>query len=220
LANRIVSIPMSLVGNAISQVFFTNAAQAHRDGKLGSLVAQSHATLAHIGFPPALLLVLLGPDIFGLAFGEKWLQAGEFARWMAPWLYLSFVSSPLSTIFAVTEKLRQMLTYQIVLLLARASAIAVGASQGDLKLTVMLFAGVSTLCMLGFLFLVANIAGNAISTILKPAISAGTYAALCATPVILVTASLRSYSHLWIYALGVSIVAILIRYWQLLRKTY
>ena len=220
LANRVLSLPMSLVGNAIGQVFFANAANAHREGKLGPLVAQLHGKLAHIGLPPALLLMLLGPDLFALIFGETWRQAGEFARWMAPWLYLVFVSSPLSTLFAVTEKLPQGLAFQIILLLSRVGAIAVGASLGDLMLTVMLFTSVSALCWLGFLFWVARIAGNAASTMLKPTLSATAFALLCATPVFVTQASADKNSHFWIYAFAISLLLIASRYWQLLRKAY
>lgn len=220
LANRVLSLPMTLVGNAIGQVFFANAAQAHRDGKLGPLVAQLHAKLAHIGLPPALLLMLLGPDLFGLVFGQTWRQAGEFARWMAPWLYLVFVSSPLSTLFAVTETLKQGLAFQIILLLSRVGAIGVGAWHGDLMLTVMLFTGVSALCWLGFLFWVARIAGNTPGTMIMPTLSAGALAVLCAAPVFVAKASDSGDAYLWLYALAISLMLIAARYWQLLRKAY
>jgi len=57
LAHRVLTLPMSLVGQAIGQVFFANAAEAHRTGKLGTLVEQLYAKLAHIGLPPALILI-------------------------------------------------------------------------------------------------------------------------------------------------------------------
>lgn len=220
LANRVLSLPISLVGNAIGQVFFANAAHEHREGKLGPLIAQLHGKLAHIGLPPALLLMLLGPDLFALIFGEKWRQAGEFARWMTPWLYFVFVSSPLSTLFAVTEKLKQGLTFQIMLLLSRVGAIALGASLGDLMLTVKLFASASALCWLGFLFWVARIAGNTASTVLLPTLSAGGVALLCATPVFVHKASADNSIQFWFYAFATSVLLIAIRYWKILRKAY
>ncbi len=220
LANRVMSLPMSLVGNAIGQVFFANAAQANRDGKLGSLVAELHGKLANIGLPPALLLMLLGPDLFALIFGETWRQAGEFARWMAPWLYLVFVSSPLSMLFAVTEKLPQGLAFQIILLMSRIAAIGFGASQGDLMLTVMLFTSVSALCWLGFLYWVARITGNSASTMIRPTLSAVAFGLLCATPVLVIKVSEENSQHFWLYAFAISLLLIASRYWQILRKAY
>ncbi|MFK7091640.1 oligosaccharide flippase family protein, partial [Chromobacterium violaceum] len=52
LENRVLSMPMQLLGQSIGQVFFSDAAQAHREGRLGALVAGIHGRLAHIGMPP------------------------------------------------------------------------------------------------------------------------------------------------------------------------
>jgi O-antigen/teichoic acid export membrane protein len=220
LANRVLSLPMSLVGSAIGQVFFANAAEAHRAGKLGPLVQQLHAKLAHIGFPPALLLMLLGPDLFAFVFGENWRQAGEFARWMAPWLYLVFVSSPLSTVFSVTEQLKQALAFQLILLVSRVGAIVLGAWLGDLMLTIILFAGVSSLCYLGLLFWIAHLAGNAPRTMIQPTLRAAGIAFFCAVPVLASLAMADALANVWLYALLLSLLLIAGRYWQLLGTAY
>jgi O-antigen/teichoic acid export membrane protein len=220
LANRVLTLPMSLVGSAIGQVFFSNAAEAYRQGQVGPLVAQLHAKLAHIGLPPALVLVLIGPDLFALVFGEDWRQAGEFARWMAPWLYLVFVSSPLSALFAVMEQQKQGLVFQMILLIFRVPAILFGAWLGDLELTIMLFAGASALCWLGFLFWVARIAGNAISTMLRPTLNATGIALVCAVPVMIGIGLDNISPFAWLYALAITVVLIVTRYWFLLKTAY
>lgn len=220
LANRVLNLPMSLIGQAIGQVFFGNAAEAYRSGKLGPLVSGLHAKLAHIGIPPALLLMLLGPELFSFAFGENWTQAGEFSRWMAPWLYLVFVSSPLSTLFAVTENLKQGLAFQVTLLVARIVAILIGAWMGDLMLTVMLFAGASALCWLGFLFWVAHIAGNTPRSMIVPTLAAGGVGLLCVLPILATQMLPFIPPHFWPYALTLSMMLLAVRYWQLLRQAY
>jgi O-antigen/teichoic acid export membrane protein len=220
LANRVLSLPMSLIGSAIGQVFFSNAAEAYRADKLGPLVAQLHARLAHIGLPPTLLLIMAGPDLFGVVFGSAWRPAGEFARWMAPWLYLVFVSSPLSTLFAVMEKQIQGLMFQVILLVGRIGSILVGAWIGDLGVTIMLFAGVSALCWLGFLFWVAHLAGNRASMTIKPTLSALGIALLCATPLGIGLTLDQIDPRAWLYCLVLTSVLISARYWLLLRKAY
>ena len=184
------------------------------------MVEELHAKLAHIGFPPALLLMLLGPELFAFVFGENWRQAGEFARWMAPWLYLVFVSSPLSTLFAVTESQKQGLAFQLILLLSRVGAIALGAWRGDLGLTIILFAGVSALCWLGFLFWVSHIAGNTFRSMVMPTVSAAGVALFCAAPVLASLAMPVTLGHLRLYALAISLLLIACRYWQFLRDAY
>lgn len=126
LAHRVLSLPMSFIGGAIGHVFFASAPAANRDGKLGSVVSHLHAKLAHVGLPAALLLMLVGPDLFGAIFGKDWRQAVEFGRYMAPWLYLQFISSILSTVFCVTEQQLQGMSWQAILLGSRVVAILAG----------------------------------------------------------------------------------------------
>lgn len=220
LANRVLSLPLSLIGNAIGQVFFSRAADARRNGQLGPLVAQLHAKLAHIGLPPAVLTMLIGADLFALVFGSEWRQAGEFAQWMAPWLYLVFVSSPLSTLFAVAEQQKQGLAFQLILLVSRLLAIGVGAWIGDLSITVMLFTGASAACWLGFLFWVGHISGNTSRTMAQPSLVAFGVALLCALPVIIGTNLPGAHPLAWGVSLTISALFICARYWQLLRKAY
>ena len=89
---------------------------------IAPLVADLYARLCHIGMPPTLVLILVGPDLFAWVFGAEWRQAGEFAQWMAPWFFLGFVSSPLSTLFTIFEREGQGLIFQSVLLFARIAA--------------------------------------------------------------------------------------------------
>lgn len=220
LTLRVLTQPMSLIGSAIGQVFFANAAEAHRAGQLGPLVAQLHAKLAHIGLPPALILILLGPDLFGFVFGEQWRQSGEFARWMAPWLYLVFVSSPLGTLFAVTENQKQGLAFQVILLVSRVVAISIGAWYGDLTVAILLFAGASAFCWLGFLFWIARIVGNSVRTMWQPTLAAFGFALIAASP-ILIGLSLPNFTPLaWVIALTLTAMLITIRYLYLLREAY
>jgi len=220
LANRVLSLPMSLIGGAIGQVFFANAAQAHREGRLGQLVAQLHSKLAHVGLPPALLLILAGPELFAWVFGAEWRQAGEFARWMAPWLYLVFVSSPLSTLFAVMEQQKQGLAFQVILLTARLVALYAGATTGDLLSTVILFSTASAVCWLGFVLWIGYKTGNPIRVMMKPTLEAAIYALVCGLPLAAILLINPSIAHAWLYGLLVSVALVAVRILHLLRKAY
>lgn len=220
LANRVLQLPMSLVGSAIGQVFFAEAAEANRKGKVGQLVAGLHSKLAHIGMAPALLLILIGPDLFSVVFGEQWRTAGEFARWMAPWIYLVFVSSPLSTLFAVMEKQVQGLFFQIVLLVSRIVAIFSGAALGGLIETVILFSVASALCWLGFLFWLGRLVGLSALSMIYPALRALGVSVICLLPIILAIGVDYGVGLFWLIALLASIALVIAQYWLMLRKVF
>lgn len=218
LATRVLSLPMSLVGTAIGQVFFASAAEAHRKGKLGELVTQLHGKLAHVGMAPALLLILTGPDLFSFVFGENWRQAGHFARWMTPWLYLVFVSSPLSTLFSVMEQQGRGLIFQIILLISRIFAIYVGILINDVGVAVVLFSTASALCWLGFLIWIGMVTGKVGITMLAPTFRAFCYGMLCAMPSLVVFFVPTSPSNLWMFGLLASLFLLSVRLAYFFRK--
>ena len=160
LTHRVLALPMQFIGRAISDVFLTRAAKARHDGDLPQLIKLAHNRLTYIAVPPTILLILAGPDLFALVFGSAWREAGVFARWMAPWIYLVFVTSPLTTVFSVLEKQGQEMLFQFALLAARIGALFIGYRIGTLQAAVALFAGVSALYWVVLLLWVVSATGN------------------------------------------------------------
>ncbi|MCC5881193.1 MAG: oligosaccharide flippase family protein [Halomonas sp.] len=219
LAHRVLAMPMALIGEAVGKVFFASAAEAHRRGELGALVAKVHAVLAQVAMPPAIVLVLIGPDLFALVFGERWREAGEFARWMAPWLYLVFVTSPLSHLFSVLERQGQGLIFQTVMLVVRVAAIAIGAAADDLLLTVALFSLGSAACWIGFLGWVAYLTGNRLLTLALSTVTALLIGLGLLAPLIVVEFLEPAWLP-WGAALLLSAALVGMRYLLLFRKAY
>jgi len=120
---RIISIPGTMVGNAIGNVFLASAAAAHRGGDLTDLVAKIHNRLAMIGALPLMLLILCGPDLFEFLFGPKWRPAGTYAQWMSPWIYFHFQWVPLSGVAIVLEQQPALLLTEAITLVLRFTSI-------------------------------------------------------------------------------------------------
>lgn len=159
LANRVLSMPMQVIGKAIASVFLAGAADAQREGHLGILVARVHGKLSHIGMVPTLMLLTAGPEIFAFAFGDQWREAGVFAQWLAPWLYLVFVTSPMSAVLDVLDRQAAAMAFQALLLMVRIAAILSGAWLGDALIAIALFGTGSALCWLVQLAWIIRAAG-------------------------------------------------------------
>ena len=125
LAMRIMQAPMSLVGAAVSQVYYTHAVEAHRQDELAGLTAKVMGGLAKTGVGPLLFAGAVAPDLFGLIFGEAWQRAGVLLAWMTPWFALQFLSSPVSMALHVTSQQRLALGLQIFGLVLRVTTVAV-----------------------------------------------------------------------------------------------
>ncbi len=214
LAHRVLSLPMSLVGQAIGNVFLSRAAEAQREGNLALLVAKVHEKLAQIAMPPVLVLAVVGPDLFVWVFGSEWREAGVFARLMVPMLYFQFILSPISSIFNVLEKQGQGMVLQGVMVLTRCVSLLVGAWLGDLRLAVMLFALGSAASYLAFLVWVVRLSGNAWSVIIKPTTKTFAVGLLLISPLV-ITTSLTSDILLCIGAMTLTIFLIALQYFVL-----
>lgn len=159
LGLRVLQTPMNLLGSSIGQVFFSRAASSHRDGQLEELVISVFGTLVRIAVPVFAVIALTAPELFTIAFGVAWREAGTYVQWFSPWLLLRFVSSPLSTLPLVLERQGVEFVSTASLLTTRVTALIVGGLLGDANLTIALYALTSALCYFFIMLWNLSIAG-------------------------------------------------------------
>jgi O-antigen/teichoic acid export membrane protein len=151
LGKTVLSMPMNMVGGAVAQVFFQKASEAHyRTGNLSKVVAEVFNRLVSLGIFPILLLTLIGEDLFIVAFGARWAEAGVYMQILGLWFFFQFISSPISTLFAVLEKQNYGLFFNGALLGTRAASLVIGGMTGDVRFTLFLVASTGVVCY-GFL---------------------------------------------------------------------
>lgn len=142
LGHRLLTLPLSIIGNSVSQAFFPEARAAHHSNTLQPLCLRTMNLLLRIGCTPFLLLSLVAPALISFVFGAKWYTAGEYIKWLSMWLLLGFVYSPLSCIFSVVEQPEKYTVLNVINLVVRAIALLGGGMKGDPALTIA-FCGVS-----------------------------------------------------------------------------
>ncbi len=216
LAQRVLGMPMQLLGKAIADVFFSSASEARREGTLGPLVKGIHGKLAQIGMPPVLILVFIGPDLFEWVFGEAWRQAGVFAQWMAPMVYATFVTSPISTLTSVLEKQILAVVIQLSLLLARVGGLVVGAAMESLVIAVALFSLGTVIVKAGFIAWAYSATGNPVSDAIRESWSAFLWGLLITSP-LAVGVLLSASASLTLAAMALVLTFLTIRYLQLFK---
>lgn len=162
LCIRVLQAPMSLVGNAIAQVFFTNARDAYQEHRLPTETVLVFTRLVQIGVPILTLVSIGAAPVFALVFGPQWREAGVYAQWLSPWLFLVFVTSPLSTLVYVLEHQRGELIFQGVLMIARVSVLSAGGRLGGALTAIALYSAASTLLWFIYLGWIMEISGNSL----------------------------------------------------------
>ena len=95
---QVLMLPSALIGTATAQVFFQRASEERNNGRpIKGIVQSIHQSLIIIGFLPMIIIFIIGQDLFGLIFGANWSIAGIYAKWLIPWIFLMFISSPLTS---------------------------------------------------------------------------------------------------------------------------
>lgn len=145
LGQRVLQLPMTLVGGAIAQVFFQRSNEARQKGELTDLIDKVFGLLVAIGLFPILMVGLVGRDMFVVVFGPNWAEAGIFAQFTSTWLALFFVSSPTSILSAVLEKQKFIAAVSTTGFVLRSAALIAGGLQGDARVAIALFAAAGVL---------------------------------------------------------------------------
>jgi O-antigen/teichoic acid export membrane protein len=128
IARRVLGLPSSLISGAVGTVFLPHIAEAsHRSEKVRPLILQGTVGLALAGLLPFGVVVAFGPWLFGFVFGAEWVAAGQYARWLAVWLYFGLINIPSVQAIPLLGLQGQFLAYEIVVITLRAASLAFGA---------------------------------------------------------------------------------------------
>ncbi|MBA3530446.1 MAG: oligosaccharide flippase family protein [Ardenticatenales bacterium] len=120
LGQRVIGIPLSLIGQAVAQVYFGEASKVARTApeRLPPLYHKTLVRMLIIGAAPILLLALIGPWLFSVVFGNVWYQAGQYVQLLSLMSLGKFVASPLSQTLNIVDRQDLQLVWDIGKLLA------------------------------------------------------------------------------------------------------
>lgn len=159
---RILTVPLSFIGSAISHVFYQKASVIYRDG--GNLRKFSLQTLlgtAVIGLPIFAIIILWGPELFAFVLGKPWREAGVYAQILSPWIFMKFISQPISQIPMIVNKQKLMFIFSLIgILLIFASLAYGGLIVDNLETGFYLISFSQTIYLSIFIFWLLRIAGK------------------------------------------------------------
>lgn len=142
LAYQVVNMPMTIIGNAIGQVFFqkvSDVKNGNLDEDMKTVVEEVYKKLISIGIFPMILLMIIGEQVFTFAFGESWSVSGTYMKILLPWIFLVFLSLPISTLYNIYDKQSVWLTFSIILLISRVAALYIGGTYGGPEFALIFF---------------------------------------------------------------------------------
>jgi lipopolysaccharide exporter len=139
-ADRILEAPKTLIGKAVRRVFFQRAVVLHHNNEsMLPLLVRTTACLAALAIIPTAVIFFFGPDLFDLAFGAKWREAGVYAQWLMIWWMSSFYASGAMTMVSILNIQRATLLMEIAGLSLRLGALVVGVVMSSDIITIALY---------------------------------------------------------------------------------
>jgi lipopolysaccharide exporter len=159
LGNNAVRLPVTIIGNSIAQVFFQRSAKAYHEGSVKTLLEGTMKYLSLISLFPMLLITIIGKELFVVAFGASWADAGSYSQILSLWVFLVFITTPISYIPNVYGKYEQFLLFQILNLITRVGSLMYGGIKGDVWLALWLFTISGIIVYAAMLFWMTGLTG-------------------------------------------------------------
>lgn len=139
MAIMLLGLPLNLVGNAISIVFFQRFSAIWPDAKAAkSQLLMTWKTLALFG-APLVLVLFLGEYLFTIALGQSWSEAGRMAAVLAPMFFASLIHLPTSSTLAVMGLENRAFYFGLSMLIYRPLTLFLGFYFDNLYLGLVLF---------------------------------------------------------------------------------
>ena len=118
LAQRILGMPSSLIGDSIGRVYFQQATiEKNQTGKAVNIFKSTTKKLVFLSCLFFIPLYFVLPTVFEITFGEQWRIAGVYSQLVLPIFVFRFVSAALSNTNNIFEKQKLALAWQMALLI-------------------------------------------------------------------------------------------------------
>lgn len=171
MASTLLSLPTTLIGQAIGQVFIQKASIARYSGDLPRLTLSVFVVLMQLGFFPIFFISFWGATLFSFFLGSRWGISGEYALALSPWLAIAFVYSPLSVLYVILERHEEAVFSEVFYLLLRILSLWVGAVfYSSALLSVLLFSAIGFIVLFIRIVHILKMAGNNIRNSLRKSI--------------------------------------------------
>lgn len=127
LGRKVLSMPTQLIGQSVGDVFYPRITEAANNGEnITRMIIQATLGLAVVGIIPFGIIIAFGPWLFGFVFGADWVVAGEYARWLAFWLFFVFMNRPSVVAIPVLKLQGSFLIYEVISILFKILTLFIG----------------------------------------------------------------------------------------------
>jgi len=106
LANRLLVIPMNVIGTSIGKVYFQKASEFLNNdlSELFEFYKETTTRLIKIALIPFICIIIFSPIFIKVIFGNDWETSSLIMQIMSFGMFFKFITSPISTTFTILNK--------------------------------------------------------------------------------------------------------------------
>jgi len=144
--------PVNILSNAFERVLYTRSAEAVRNRlPLRRLMQRFLLPLVAVAVPAGCLAGYFAEPLFVFCFGDRWQGCGQFVLVLLPLALATLCCNSIMFIANIFSTQRTEFDFYLVLLVLRVVAIAVGVSQHNFLLSIILYTAAGTLVKMSLL---------------------------------------------------------------------
>jgi O-antigen/teichoic acid export membrane protein len=145
----LVTIPFSVIGMALDQVFYQQAAKLRHDPKqLSNLVNDVFHYAILLLTPIFMSFIVLGPDMLQLFLGQPWREAGVMSSLLAPFFLAKTLIYPLANLSSALERQSVGFRFTGSLLLVQGTGLLTGCFLGSARLALLIYSMMGVVVLL------------------------------------------------------------------------
>lgn len=127
LGKCVVGMPSELIAKSVGDVFYPRITEAAQNNEnLTHLTFKATFALSVVGFLPFGIIMAFGPWLFDFVFGSEWVMAGEYARWLALWMFFAFLNRPSVQTLPILSAQGFHLIFTFFTIATRSSVLVIG----------------------------------------------------------------------------------------------
>ncbi len=108
------------VGDPVNRVLHKEAAEMiNKKEPISGFIHDAVTGLFKITILPFLIVIIIGPELFSVFLGDRWMESGHFARYLSLWMFSLLLAVSLRPMFGLLNKQPQFTVFTFIMLVIR-----------------------------------------------------------------------------------------------------
>lgn len=160
---RLLSIPLTMINNAIAPVFLQKIVEVKQDREeeMWAITRKLLIYLLGVIIIPFSFLIVFGDILFKYVFGSAWETSGIITGYLGLYYILQMMWVPTCSVFNALRKEKVLFSFSMLIFITRVSILSIGVVFLDSLSTIFYYSiGNATIYFLGILFIAKTLKGN------------------------------------------------------------